>query len=97
MGRVARARITDGGGGLCLSHSGIWTLPHCNAKPQDALSAGKRHNQNADENDGCGILVSDAWWARLVTRRQGTLWRDDSNYPGRDDDPPPPLKSAGGE
>lgn len=24
-----------------------------------------------------------AWWTRLVARRQGTLWRDDSNYPGR--------------
>ena len=59
VGSVARAKITDGGGGLCLPHSGIWTLAHCNAKPQDALSARKRHNQNADENDGCGSLVSD--------------------------------------
>lgn len=54
-----------------MGQGGIWTLPHCNAKSQDVLSAGKRHDQNADENDGCGSLVSDGLVDKTCSKETG--------------------------
>lgn len=51
-----------------------WMIWYCKARLQDVLSTGKRHNQNAYENDGYDSWVEDGLKARLTAGSQELLW-----------------------